>query len=219
MKKINSLIALLLVIVPLWAQDMILHDPVSGKTFDTQKYSDIKGSPFLFDKWIEGTVTTVKGVYTQLPLKFDVHNNLLFFSKDDMTFEFVDAVTAFVLKPKPSDSSSYLFFKKGIAGGGLKADQFVQVLAEGKISLYRSDIKLLSEINEINKGLVKAFSGATRYFVKKGSSFTLIKLNKQEVMEVLKDKETGIQQFLDAGKLSLKKEGDVAAVFRYYNSL
>lgn len=222
MKKIKLLASALLLAVTLTAQaqEMVLNDPTTARMFNTEKYSEVKGTPFFIDKWMEGSVSIDKGTYPRLLIKYDVHENQLLFSSHDMSYQFADPVYSFVLKPNPADSSSFMYFIKGISGNSLKEDQFVQVLAKGRLSLYRSDIKQVSDLNEINKGTIKNFSTVTRYYAKKeGAVSTLIKLNKQEVLDLVKDKEAAIQQFIDANKISLKKEGDVAKLIRHYNTL
>ena len=60
---------------------MSLQDPVSSKNFNSEKYSGIRGTPFLMDKWIKGTVTTPVGVYQNLELKLNVYDNIILYNK------------------------------------------------------------------------------------------------------------------------------------------
>ena len=203
----------------LQSQIMVLHDPVSARVFSTDKYSGVNGSPFLYNKWMAGSATIEKGYYNNLELKFDVYGNTLYFNKDDEPYEFQDDVKSFILMPTVTDSSTYQYFKKGISGGGIKANQFVQVLFEGPLSLYKSDIKLMSEVNEINVGVVKTFTSSSRYFIKKDNTLQLIKLNKKEVFDVIKDKEDKINSYVTEKKLSAKKDSDLIAILKYYNTL
>lgn len=218
MKKLFFSMFCLLMIGSGYAQNMILHDPVSSRVFNTYKYSEIRGTPFLFDKWITGSVNIPQGRYADLQLKYDVYENTLLFNRNDQSFEFQDPVLSFTLMPDPGDSSNYLYFTKGISATGLKENQFVQVLTEGKISLYKSDIKLLSELNEINRGVVQSFSKSSRYFALKNNSIELIKLNKNEILALVGDKEKEVSAFISKYKLSFKKEQDIIAIVDYYNT-
>jgi hypothetical protein len=200
-------------------QNMILHDPVTNKVFSTSKYSEVKGSPYLTDKWVEGTATIQQGTYKKLHLKLDLYNNTLLFNKDDEAYEFEGNVISFVLMPKVSDSSSYQYYKKGFTANGLRTDQYVQVLVEGPVSLYRSDIKLMTELSEVNRGIVKSFSTSTRYFVIKDNGVQLIKLTKKEVLQLLYDKEEKVLAYAEAHDLSFKKEADIALIIKHYNSI
>lgn len=209
----------LLISSPLFSQIMILHDPVSARVYNTEKYSGINGSPFLYDKWITGTATIARGHYDSIELKFDVYSSTLYFNKDGESYEFKDEIKSFILKPAVSDSSTYQYYKKGISGSGLKPHQFVQVLFEGRLSLYKSDIRLLSEVNEINAGVVKTFSNSSRYFIMKDNTLQLIKLNKKEIFDIIKDKENQVESYISENKLSTKKESDFVTILKYYNSL
>lgn len=219
MKKLSSILICMLMICTGYSQNMILHDPVSGKVFNPIRYSEIRGTPFLYDQWIKGSVSIPGGTYIDMQLKYDVYGNALYFNRNDQSFEFQDPVLAFTLMPVPGDSSSYMYFTKGMSAQGLKEDQYVQVLTEGKISLYKSDIKLLSELNEINRGIVQSFSKSSRYFALRNNLITLIKLNKKEIMALVGDHEKEVASFISLYNLSFKKERDIIALFEYYNTL
>jgi len=209
-----------LIVQPALAQNVYsLQDPVSSKNFNVEKYSGIRGTPFLMDKWVRGSVTTPKGIYQSLELKFDVYENTIFFNKDDETFELLDEVVSFTLMPKPDNESTYLVFKKGISGAGLGGNEFVQVLLEGQVGLYKLPVKQLSEMSEINAGIVKTFTNSSKYYISKNKQLQFIKLSKADVLNVLSDKQDKIQLYIDEKKLSFRKEADLVDVLKYYSSL
>jgi hypothetical protein len=196
-----------------------LQDPVSSKNFNSEKYSGIRGTPFLVDKWYNGTVTTPKGVYQNLELKFNVYDNTLFFNKNDESFELQDDIVSFTLMPKPDDAGSYLIYKRGISGADLHDNQYVQVLLEGNTSLYKLDVKQLSEMSEINAGIVKNFTNNAKYYIGKNHDLQFIKINKTEILNALKDKQDKIQASINEKKFSFRKDADLIEVLKYYNSL
>lgn len=218
----NKVLTVLFACISLMAvsQDMVLSDPISNRTFDTQKYSGIKGSPFLNEDFVLADVVIGRGIYKNQKIKLDLVNNTVLFSKNDEEFEFTEPVLKFTLMPRPSDTSSYQHFIRGINGGGLKPDQFVQVLAEGPISLYRSDIKLVSETNEVNAGVIKVFNNSTRYFIKdKEGKVQVVKLSEKELLSYLQDKRPALDEYISKNRLNLKREKDAGALIKYYNSL
>lgn len=216
---------LLLLIVPLFlvtvanAQIMQLYDPVANRPFNSEKYSGIRGTPFQTDKWYKGSVMTTKGIYQNLELKLDAYDNKLYFNNDDQSFEFQDEVTSFTFMPKPADSSTYMHFVKGITGNSLSPNQFVQVLVKGNVTLYKSDIKALTEMSEINAGMVKTFTTISRYYILKDNIVSLIKINKSDVLALLKNQEEKINAYMSQHKISLKKESDLIEIVAYYNLL
>lgn len=220
MKQLSLIAAFCFTALILDAQDMILTDPVTSRTFDTQKYSGIKGSPFLNEEFVLADVVIGRGIYKNQKIKLDLVNNTVLFSKNDEEFEFTEPVLKFTLMPRPSDTSSYQHFIKGINAGGLKPDQFVQVLAEGPVALYRSDIKLVSETNEVNAGVIKVFNNSTRYFIRdKEGRVQVIKLNEKDILNFLQDKKQAMDEYISKNRPNLKREKDAAALVKYYNSL
>lgn len=220
MKKITCLIGPLVFLSVVHAQNVYsLQDPVTSKSFSTSKYSDIRGTPFLMDKWINGSVTTTKGTYPSLQLKYNVYENTLVFEKDDESYEMIDDILSFTLKPKANDPSGFMVFRKGLSGADIKSNQFLQVLAEGKMHLYKLPVKQVSEMSEINAGVVQTFANNAKYYIGKTGQLQFLKLNKEEVLNAMKDKQPQMENFSKEKKLSLKKEADVIDLINYYNGL
>ena len=220
MKKIIICILLCFAIQNVQAQLLQLQDPVSNKNFNPEKYAGIRGTPFLQEKWVHGSVTTKLGVYNDLELKIDLYDNILFFNNGGEPFELIDKIVEVKLFPKWPDNKNELLFIKGLSQAGIKPEQYIQVLVgTGAVQFYRSDIKQVSEMSEINAGMVKTFANASRFYIKKGDQFKLIRLNKEDVMSFLIDKDAAINAVITEKKLNLKKEGDIAQAIQAYNSL
>jgi hypothetical protein len=220
MKKLLFSLLLCTSLYAAQAQLLQLQDPVSSKNFNPEKYAGIRGTPFLQDKWMRGIVTTNLGIYNDLELKLNLFDDALFYNKEGDAFELVDKIVELKLFPKWPDTKTELVFTKGMNQAGLKPEQFIQVLVgTGPVQFYRSDIKQVSEMSEINAGMVKTFSNTSRYYIKKGDQFKFIRLNKEDVMSILMDKEAAINTIITEKKLNLKKEGDIAQAIQAYNSL
>ena len=220
MKKVFIAFILMLVFQTSQAQLLQLQDPVSSKNFNPDKYAGIRGTPLFQDKWIHGSVITSKGIYSDLELKIDLYDNILFFNKEDASFELLDQIFSIKLFPKWPDTIQQLIFVKGMNQNGLKPEQYVQALVgTGTIQLYRSDIKQVTEMSEINAGMIKTFANTSRYYIKKGDQLKLIKLNKEEIMPFLMDKEAELNSVIEAKRLNLKKESDIIQVIQAYNKV
>jgi len=218
MKKVFIPFILMLVFQTSQAQLLQLQDPVSSKNFNPDKYAGIRGTPLFQDKWIHGSVVTTKGIYPDLELKIDLYDNILFFNKDDASFELLDQIVSVKLFPKWPDTLQQFIFVKGMSQNGLRPEQYVQALVgTGAIQLYRSDIKQVTEMSEINAGMIKTFANTSRYYIKKGDQLKLIKLNKEEIMPFLMDKEAELNSVIEAKRLNLKKESDIIQLVQAYN--
>lgn len=220
MKTIYFFISLLFFFSLAKSQNVIsLQDPVSGKLFTPEKYSAIRGTPFLLDKWVKGSVTTLKGIYQEVELKYNVYDNILFFKKGDETYAFQENVLSFTLKPRPKDSTSYMVYVKGIPGTDFRDNQYIRVLLDGAISLYKLDLKQLSEMSEINAGMIKTFTHNAKYYIGMGGKLTFIKLAKADLLSVLSDKQEALETYISKHSLSFKKEADVILLLKYYATL
>lgn len=198
---------------------VFLQDPVTAKNYNTEKYSGMKGTPFLQDKWTKGTATTSKGIYQQLELKFNVYDNALFFKMEEDAYEFQDEILSFTLMPNPEDASTFLVYKKGITHADFSPNQYVQILLEGPIGLYKLTSKQVSEMSEINAGLIKTFTNNSKYYISKNNQLQFLKINKTEILHVLSDKKDKIQSYLTEKKPSFRKDIDLVELLKYYQSL
>ena len=220
MKPLSLVLIALLTTLTSFTQNVYsLQDPVTSKSFNSEKYSSIRGTPFLFDKWMKGIVNTPQGVYQNLELKFNVYDNALFFNKNDESFELQDNIVSFTLMPKPEDPSTHLLYKNGITGADLKGNEYVQVLLEGPVGLYKKDLKQLSEMSEINAGIVKTFANTTKYYIMKNNQLQFLKLNKSEVLNILSDKQDKINAYIAEKKYSFRKDAELVDVLKYYSTL
>lgn len=219
MKKILCILLTWFYLQATFSQNIVLHDPMTSRYFDAQKYTGILGSPFLFKDWIKGTVVTSKGIYQNVELKYDAYENTLLFNKENKSFEFEDDVKEFILMRNVMDSNSYQYFIKGILANGLNSQKYVQVLSKGKIKLYKLNARLMTEVSQVNEGIKKSFTNVTKYFAGAEGHIEQVNLNKKEVLQLLKDKDADMQQFIKDKSLNLKKEEDVTSLVNYYNQL
>jgi hypothetical protein len=204
-----------------FAQDgrIQLQDPNTGKMYSPSKYSEIRGTPFLSDKWTSGLVITPKGKYVDLKLKLDAYSNILYLNKDDELYEFADVIRSFVLMPNISDSNSYMYFLKGLSGSDIRKDQYVQVLSDGSFALYKVPMIFVSEVNEINNGVVKTFRKVDKYYVLVDNILQPMRLTKNDLLGQFANKSAKVEAYATTNNLSYKKESDVIKLFHYYNSI
>ena len=196
-----------------------IQDPLSGRLLSVSKYGGINGNPFLNDRWMKGDVTTKKGVYANILLKYDAFSNVLYFNRNDELFEFEDEVLSFVLKPNQEDSSTFKFFVKGLDCVDVKTNQFLQELCKGTLGFYKATIVFLSEMNKINEGVVKNFQKGVKYYFKSDGKMAQVMLNKKDLLALVEKRQSDVESYATAEGLSFKKENDVIKILAYYNAL
>jgi len=168
---------------------------------------------------MKGDVTTKKGVYANILLKYDAFSNVLYFNRNDELFEFEDEVLSFVLKPNQEDSSTFKFFVKGLDCVDVKTNQFLQELCKGTLGFYKATIVFLSEMNKINEGVVKNFQKGVKYYFKSDGKMAQVMLNKKDLLALVEKRQSDVESYATAEGLSFKKENDVIKILAYYNAL
>lgn len=220
MKKIIAALAFISTAHVSIAQETApMHDPISNRYIKVEKYSGIKGSPFVYDNEMKGVVTTNKGSYELENMKFNCYDNILQYTINEEPFEITDQIMFFEFYAKPTDASPTIRFEKGFSGSGIKPDQFARLFTQGKVKFIRFDTKSLTDMNEINVGIIKTFADVTKWYIVKDVSVSLVKLNKAEITALLSDQADAVQQYINAQSLNLKKEDDCTKLINYYNSL
>ena len=220
MKKIIAALILIVSVYKVQAQEsMQIHDPLTYRSINTERYSGVKGSPFVFENELKGVITTDKGTYTVENMKFNCYDNILQYTKNEEVFEITDAIVHFEFFAKQDDAAPTIRFEKGFSGSGIKPDQFARVFTQGKVKFIRFDTKSLTDMNEINVGIIKTFADVTKWYLVKDGTASLVKLNKTDITAFLSDKADAVQQYINAQSLNLKKEEDCTKLINYYNSL
>lgn len=141
--RITTLLAAMLFSTPLMAQFSVngsngqggtieAYD-ATGKPMTISESGRIEGNPFLTPDWCPGSVLFANGKTANLPLRFDLQKNKLYFKQDEKSFEFVDDVLAFQMLVQGNDSAMHTWkFRKGYdPRAGRKGDTYYQVIEEG----------------------------------------------------------------------------------------
>lgn len=197
-------------------------DVISGRPYMVQSYTDIKGSPFLYDEWINSNVTTSKAfTYLGVMIRFDIHMNKFFYTQSGSTYEFADDVKEVELFPVMGDSATKRVFKKGFAiNNKVTPGTYAEVMVEGRVIVLKHIYINVSETTEYGvPGKVKNFTVNTAWYYSKGQDWISQKPGAKVLEELAGDKWKEIQQFIKTNTLNLKKENDFIKYVAYLNSL
>jgi hypothetical protein len=199
-----------------------LSDQISGKPYMLTTYNDIRGTAFLFDEWKTSDVIDINGTgFFDVNVKFDVYANKFLYLHGDTTYEFVTRIDEVRMFERSGNIDAALIFKKGFSvTGKLSPDKFVQVLAEGKITVVKHINKALQELTEYGvPGKIKVFVDKTAYFFITENNSMSQRPNQKLLRELVKEKWPDVEAYLKENSLNLKEEGDCIRVIKYYNSL
>lgn len=194
-------------------------DRVTGNLLYVYQYEDVKGSSFLSDNWLPGTVILNTNVaFKNVKLKFDVANNEFVFNRNDSSFQLGPEAVEVILYQKNGDS---LVFKNGYEiNNAIRSSKYLQVLAEGKLTFLKLLKKNIEEYNEYGDATkYKRFVEMYGYYIYKDGKADGVHLNKKELQSLLSDKWDKVSQYMSQNGFSGKDEKSFIAAIRYYNSL
>lgn len=217
MKKLSLLSGMILLLYAANAQ--FISDAATGRPL-YQSPSNVQGSPFLNNNWCDGNIISERGVnYTKMRLKFDVYTNELVFNINDSSFRFLDPVKEFVLSlPGSKTDAQAKFIKSSYVNEKLPAG-FVQEILKGKIGLYKHYKKNIVDVAGYNTVNTKTFEDRITFYILRNGNAEIVSLSKKSLQEILADKWTQVEQYMQQNNLSAKNEAGWTAAITYYNSL
>ena len=218
MKKLHTTILMLLVSFG-FANAQYLQD-VQGRPIMEISYTDIKGTPFLFDDWVSGIVILGNGeTFNNVPLKYNVFDEKLYFKnpKNNEILEFVQPVKSF----KFNELKGAGVFSKGFpAIDRFNSETFYDVLFDGKVKLLNKKYKTVLEVRPYNSATVeKSFVDRNDYYIVKGNKIERIKNSRKDFLDIFSDKSAQIDAFIKKEKINFKNNDDLVKVFNYFESL
>ncbi len=198
---------------------------IDGRTLLKKYDPSVNGSPFIMEDWVPAKVTLARGkVIGPIPVKLNIESNELYF-KDANGNELItlnglarkiDCVNYY-----SKDGIKYVFKSGYPKIDAQDENYFYQVYTEGKIELLAKKYKYISSVKDSYTGeTAKDFvDGAVLLYVFTNNAMQPFRGSKNAVLELMKDKEKPISDFIDTNKINFKKMPDLKKLFDYYNSL
>ena len=182
--------------------------------------SDIKGSPYLEDNFVKGTVyTTTKAQYVDVPLRYNIFNDQIEFRAEDSSIqalatpEIVEKVEIGKYKMVYAPYSIAKKIKKG----------FFIVLEEGKASLYSKPNIIFKDATEPapykEAEPAKFIRKSDEYYIQVGNSQAKMVGNKKDLYEIFPDNIKQIETFIKKQKIKTNDPESLKELVIYYNSL
>ena len=197
-----------------------INEQVTGNLLYIYEYTDIQGSPFLYDDWNDGVIVINESQLTHAMLKFDTYSNKFVVNKNDTSYEIspnINEVRLFL----NNDTSNTRIYRKGYnINMRLNPKVYLQVMAEGKLTLLKYSYKDMEEYTEYGSAVkIKRFREGQQYFILKDGQYSSTTLTKKNLQDALTDKWAAVSDFLSKKGLNGKDEKSWTAAFRFYNSL
>ncbi len=184
-------------------------------------YKEVQGSPFLFDKWSKGSITTKQNVKEDVNLLYnEVEDRILLKVQEGEADNFVDRIDAFTIVDK-ENGSALRKFKSGFLPTKYSSEKtFFEVLIDGKARLLKKNEKVIAENREYSGKIARTVVDNTNYYIALGDNVPVkVKANDQSVAKLLDFQNNQIAQYIKSNKPNLKQEDDLVKLITYYNSL
>ena len=182
---------------------------------------EAEGSPLLFDNWKSGEITLANNQKFSIEkINLDASRDVFVYKKNDSVFEFADNAKEVKIygEDHNSDPGSDMIFRNDI---NPSAANFVEVLAEGKITIF-CDYKKKPEGEYSTNGFVtttRKYELHSNYYSLANNTATLIKFTSSTLEDLTSDKKEKMDAFIKENKLKVKKESDFLKAIKFYNSI
>jgi len=192
---------------------------VDGAPVTLIKKIDVKGSEFLYEKWLPANVENAKRQkYKDIKVKYNLLEDVPYFlGKADGAMSFIVPLIEFTIQKENGEQQT---FKSGFPRIDKNSElTFYEVLAEGNAKLLKKISKKIVESREYNAAtMVKSIVDNVSYFIFEGGKLSSIKKDKKSLTSVLQKKDV-FQKYLSESGISVKKEEDLVNAIDKYNSL
>lgn len=184
---------------------------------------EAEGSPFLNLHWGKGIVKLKNGKwYRDIPLRFNMESNTLYFERTGISFSFVDTVVEFFIAfEEEGESHSYIYRAGFPAIDKQQATDFYEVVADGKkMQLLKFNNKIITmkgQYGQENRKEYKLIEQWYVYDVKKGALHR-IKRDIPSIKRAMPDYTEAINSFRAQRKRRLQNDDDLKALFAFLES-
>jgi len=191
-------------------------------TFST-RYPDYQGSPYIFEDWKSGSVTTHNGQKLQeVQLNLDLYSHQWLVQYEDKAYALAEDIISRVIVDSNS-SKDRIFVPLSLPPDG--KTRFVQLLYEDQMRLIKTFEIQLNTIENNSGGYgtstnapeIKRFVQTIIYYVMdlKGELLYSFEGKKKAVQDAFQDRED-IQKFIKRNKFKFKDDTDIIQLVQYY---
>lgn len=182
--------------------------------------NNIKGSPYLNDEFVNGSIYTVQKLqYNDIPLRYNIYNDDLEFKTPE---DVVQALSTPDIVEKAVFGKTHLVYSPYLLSGKNKKGFFV-VLEEGKLSLYAKPGILFREATAAGAYKEpeppKFVKKSDEYYLRFGSKQAEIIGSKKDLIAAFPDNRDKVKSFMSKNKIKTNKPETLKELVKYYNSL
>ena len=191
-----------------------------GELKNDLNLSDIQGSPYLKDEFVNGSIYTVQNEeYVDVPMRYNVYNDEMEFK--DANGE-VKAIAAPEVLEKIEIGNQKLYYIPYWAAKKMKHGYF-DLVTGGKASLFIKHKVIFKDAEEPGayKEEVPArfIKDQDEYYIRIGKEAAVIVGNKKDLFEIFPDHKDNIEAFIKKNKIKTNKAESLLELVNYYNTM
>jgi hypothetical protein len=195
------------------------------------RYEGVKGSPFLFEDWLEGALTLNDSavVRDKMQYKFELINNTIWLKLGTGEERILYNKELLALELTAKDGRKYVIKKVKLPDVTEKNHFSIVLFENEQYTLVKDMKKIFRKANLEDKGIVTvgnaydSFEEITKYYLKAGGKtyFEEINLKKSKLMALMpKSHEKMIEKYCDQQDISGKlKDAEAVKLLAYFSSL
>jgi hypothetical protein len=176
-----------------------------------------KGQPYFYSEQpVIGSIIYDGAAYDSVVMRYNQVKDVLVISNHFNIIQLgSEKVESFNLS-----NSAFIYLVKDSLNSNLVSSGFYNLLYDGKISLFKKQIKTIREKLTSNAELLRFVDVYDHYYIKKEDKFYPIK-SKKNLFEILGDNKKEVKQFINANGLNFSKDpqNTLTKTIAYYDSL
>jgi hypothetical protein len=203
------------------AQTQSLQTTFKGELIRETQYVDYDGSPYYYEEWKTGQVTMVDDIVKEnVQIKYDVFKDALMVIQNQAEMVVNEnMIKSFTIITVGDDLK--ILNEKFIRLKG-KRGYYLEIFNGENISVYRKYQRSILDVTtggygDYNK---KKFDSQDQYYYfTEADGLKMFSLKKKELREIFGEKSEEVESYAKENKLKYKENSDVAAIFKYYDSI
>lgn len=190
-----------------------------NQTTYTNRDSSIKGSPFAFNDWSQGIITTSDNLAVKYDrIQFDLERNqVLVYANGSQFPSTLQANQILSFSANDTKENRKFVMIPASEFNDAQFDKLYETFSTTNNHLIKETTKSVKKANDDSGEMY--YKKKTTYYIKDNSGkYVQTKLSKKQLIKKMKDHEKEVTQYIKKNKLSYKEE-DVAKILDYYHSL
>jgi hypothetical protein len=207
----------------LLTNDVGLSLRTTGAKLDLNRFEEIKGSPYLFDKWNLGSVTLENSDSQAVKnVKFNCFQNQFEYEFDGKAFTPTNKYKEFtIINIAENMQLKTHTFRNGFVDKD-EYKTYFEVLYDGKTKLLKKHSVRIDEYAEpLSTRRLKRFSKISQLYIYQSTNNKLIKIknDKKSILSSLEKDADVVEKYIAENKFRFKNEEEIIKICTFYDEL